>query len=131
LKKYTSWQFGRTPEVADELVDLVLKGKKTATCSLLSETLFENVPIPCEGDLSIVTDGRGVARCIIRTTAARIMPFEAVPAGFAWKEGEDDRSLASWRDIHERYFKVDCENLGVTFAGILPVICEEFEVVYK
>ncbi len=32
---YQAWAFGSTPEVADELVSLVLKGVKTATASLV------------------------------------------------------------------------------------------------
>lgn len=130
-KKYSSWHFGRAPEVADELVGLVLAGRKTATSSLLCETEHEKAPIPARGDLSIVTGGEGIARCIIRTKAVNISPFEDVPAEFAWKEGEDDRSLESWRGVHERCFMVDCDDIGKKFNRKMPVICEEFEVVYR
>lgn len=130
-KIYSSWHFGRTRKIADELVDLVVAGRKTATSSLLCETEFENAPIPAEGDLSIVTGGDGIARCIIRTRAVNVLSFEAVPAEFAWKEGEDDRSLESWRSVHERCFLIDCDSIGIKFDRQRPVICEEFEVVYK
>ena len=37
LKKQTidAWSFGNTPEMADDLLALVLAGKKVATCCLL------------------------------------------------------------------------------------------------
>lgn len=127
---YTSWQFGRTPEVGDELAELVLEGKKRATASLFHAYGHEGSALPKAGDLSVVTGGDGVARCIIRTTKVTVVPFDEVGAGFAWKEGEDDRSLEQWRDVHERCFRVDCEEMGIPFDRHMPVVCEEFEVVF-
>jgi hypothetical protein len=47
-----------------------------------------------------------------------------VDAAFAFDEGEDDRTLTSWRSGHERYFR----RLGV-FAPDMPLICERFRLV--
>lgn len=128
---YTAWQFGRTPEVADELAALVIEGRKRATTGLAFEYELEGEPLPKKGDLSIVLGGDGRARCIIRTTSVRIMPFGEVPEEFAWKEGEDDRSLRSWREVHERVFTLDCESIGRKFSPDMQVVCEEFEVVFQ
>jgi uncharacterized protein YhfF len=128
---YTAWQFGRTPEVGDELAALVLEGRKRATTGLAFEYEREGEPLPKKGDLSIVLGGDGKARCIIRTTSVRVMPFKDVPEEFAWKEGEDDRSLKSWREVHERVFTLDCQDVGKRFSPDMPVVCEEFEVVFQ
>ncbi len=128
---YTAWQFGRTPEVGDELAALVLEGRKRATTGLAFEYEREGEPLPKKGDLSIVLGGDGKARCIIRTTSVRVMPFREVPEEFAWKEGEDDRSLRSWREVHQRVFTLDCEAAGIKFSPDMPVVCEEFEVVFQ
>ncbi|WP_448629047.1 ASCH domain-containing protein [Cellulomonas soli] len=57
-----------------------------------------------------------------------IAPFDEVGEDFAFAEGEDDRSLASWRTQHELYWR---RVLGDDrFSPRLPVVQERFEVVY-
>ncbi len=38
-----AWQFGDSPELADELVQLVLSGVKTATCSVRERLFSKNM----------------------------------------------------------------------------------------
>lgn len=45
-----AWSFGDTPEMADELADLVVKGIKTAACGSLSSFIQEE-----ESPLLVVT----------------------------------------------------------------------------
>lgn len=101
---FQTWFFGNTPEMALELADLVLSGKKTATASLdeMNEKKPEMAPVP--DGLSIVTDFEGHPLCIIQTTEIRHLPFDEVDARFAFDEGEGDRSLEYWRDGHRQYF---------------------------
>ena len=87
-----SFAFGDGPELADELLDLVIKGVKTATCSTEDEP---NTSTP--GERWIVLDGRGQARCVIETTEVTYRRYNEVDAAFAYDEGEGDRSLAYWR----------------------------------
>lgn len=82
------------------------------------------------GDYSIVTDWHGVARCIIRTTAVNIVPYDEVTVEFARKEGEGDLSLEYWRDVHYRALTHECNGIGIKFNPHMLVVCEEFEVVY-
>lgn len=49
---------------------------------------------------------------------------------FAALEGEDDRTLVSWRREHERYFRRVLDGAGVAFDENLPVALERFEVLY-
>jgi uncharacterized protein YhfF len=130
-KAYTAWQFGLTREDADELAGLVLQGRKKATAGLACEYEYEGIPLPKKGDFSIVLGGDGKAKCIIRTTSVQVTPFTEVTEEFAWKEGEDDRSLKSWRDIHCRFFSRECEASGIKFSTDMLVVCEEFEVVFQ
>ena len=58
------------------------------------------------------------------------MPFCEVTAGHAYKEGEGDRSLAYWRKVHEDFFRAELEEAGLEFSPSMPVVCEEFEMVY-
>src|SRR5687768_4459230 len=83
-----SFAFGDGPALADELLDLVMKGVKTATCSTEDEP---NTPTP--GERWIVLDGSGAPRCVIETTEVAYRRFGEVDETFAYEEGEGDRSL--------------------------------------
>ena len=58
-----SFSFGDSPELADELLALVLAGKKTATCWAAAEG-DKGVEV---GKRWIVKDGQGRARAILET----------------------------------------------------------------
>lgn len=117
--------FGDSPEMADELLALVLAGTKTATCSALSEHEAEGDPIdPTVGDRSVVLDGRRRPACMIETSEVAIRRFDEVDAAFACDEGEGDRSLAYWRSEHERF----CGRHGV-FSEDMLLVCERFRLV--
>ncbi|WP_240675810.1 ASCH domain-containing protein [Ammoniphilus sp. CFH 90114] len=45
-------------------------------------------------------------------------------------EGEGDLSLDYWRRVHVIYYKKICEQLEKEFTEELPVVFEQFEVVY-
>lgn len=125
-----AWSFGDTPRLADELLALVLDGAKTATASSLAELAATGEPMPRTGDLSILLDGAGHPRALIRTTAVTVLPFREVTAEQAAAEGEDDRTLASWRREHERYFRRVLAGTGTEFSPDLPIAFEEFELLY-
>jgi uncharacterized protein YhfF len=118
-KSLRAFAFGDSPALADELLDLVLKGVKTATCSTEDEP---NISTP--GERWIVLDGRGEPRCVIETTEVTFRRYNEVDAAFAHDEGEGDRSLAYWRDAHRRYFA----RLG-KFSDDMMLMCERFRLV--
>ncbi len=115
-----SFSFGDSPALADELLDLVLVGKKTATCWAATEGL-KRVEV---GKRWIVKDGRGRPRAIIETIELTRRRFLEVDAPFARDEGEGDRSLAFWRRAHAEYFT----RLG-QFAEDMELHCERFRLV--
>ncbi|MBI9049082.1 MAG: ASCH domain-containing protein [Anaerolineaceae bacterium] len=126
-----AWGFGDAVEMADELGALVVAGTKTATCSLLWEYEVDNETIPQVGNLSIILDGKNNPICIIKTTEINIRQFNAVDANFAYDEGEDDRTLESWRKAHWRYFSRICQNIGCEVTESMPLICERFQVIWR
>jgi uncharacterized protein YhfF len=114
-----SFAFGDGPELADELLELVLKGIKTATSSTEDEP---NLSKP--GERWIVLDGRGHPRCVIESTAVSFRRYNEVDAAFAHDEGEGDRSLAYWRDAHREYFGRQGK-----FSEDMMLMCERFRLV--
>lgn len=123
-----AWAFGATPQQADELLDLVLHGTKTATASSMREYEADGDPLPQAGDLSILLDGSGVPRAVIETTAVRVVPFDQVGPEHARAEGEGDRSLAHWRRVHEQFWREHSTDPR-GFTPDMPVVCEEFRLV--
>ena len=125
--EYAAWAFG---DDADELARLVNAGIKTATASAYPLYELEGEPIPKTGEYSVILDSHENAVCIIQTTKVFITSFRDVDARQAWKEGEGDRSLSYWRQVHERFFIACLEEAGLSFDEYMPVVCEEFEKVY-
>lgn len=125
-----SWAFGATPQHADGLLSLVLAGTKTGTASALWDYEATGERMPEEGDVSVILDGSGSPRAVIRTTGVRIVPFDEVDEEHAHAEGEGDRTLRAWREIHERFWTQHGES-GRPFSPDMPVICERFELVFS
>lgn len=122
-----AWSFGSTPEQADALLALVLDGTKTATASAAEE--YGEEPLPRPGQLGILLDGRGRPRALVETTAVEVVAFDRVDAEHARLEGEGDRSLAHWREVHERFF-AETAGPGRGFDPSMPVVLERLRVVW-
>lgn len=119
--------FGAEP---DELAQLVLSGTKTATASAYDLYQLENEPLPKVGTFDVVLNSRDEAVCIIEITKVSIVPFKDVSADHAFKEGEGDKSLAWWRQVHRDLFTQCLEECQLTFREDSKVLLEEFKVVY-
>lgn len=128
VTEYQSWAFGAAP---DELAELVLRGIKTGTASAYPLYEAENEALPKAGDYSVILDSKDEAVCIIKTTKVTIVPFQEVSAEHAGKEGEGDGSLEYWRKVHVEFFRKELSETGKLFHEDMPVVCEEFELVYR
>jgi uncharacterized protein YhfF len=115
------FSFGDSPELADELAELVLAGKKRATCWAAGEGPKTHV-----GKQWVVLDGSAVPIAVIETIELTQRRFDEVEAAFAFEEGEGDRTLASWRRAHRNYF-----GRQGTFAPDMPLYCERFRLLAR
>ena len=127
---HTSWQFGVGTEQGDALLACVLSGHKLATSAVLWAYEHEGEALPRIGDFSVVTDGLGRARLVIKTTSVSIVAFDSVDEAHAYAEGEGDRSLEYWRKVHWDCFTQDLSEIGIAAVSDMPVVCERFEVVF-
>jgi len=130
-KTYSEGGYGDSPELANELVQLVLEGKKTATCGSLWEWEAEGNPIPKVGDVWIELDGNDYPVCITETVEVTIRNYNEVDADFARNEGEGDLSLEYWRRAHKNFFSRTLPKIGREFSEEMPLVCERFKVIYK
>ncbi len=117
-----SWSFGDSPQLADELLALVMAGKKTASCSSLAA--YQSEPSPGIGAYNIIEDSHGRARCVVRTIGLTLVNFDQVTPEMAAMEGEGDLSLSDWRQAHKDFF-----SRAGNFAPDMPLVFERFAVV--
>jgi uncharacterized protein YhfF len=117
-----TFSFGDSPELANELLALVLSGTKRATCWAASQGLLSAEV----GKSMVVLDGRGNPKAVLKTVELTKRRFDEVDEAFAFDEGEGDLSLEYWRSAHARYFT----RLG-HFAPDMMLWCERFKLVER
>jgi uncharacterized protein YhfF len=127
---YEAFHFDDNESSANALAALVLSGQKRATAGLLWTNERTQRRLPKVGYLSVVTDWQGAPLCIIETTHIEVVPFDSVSDGFAALEGEGDKTLRYWRDAHWQFFSRECQRIGREPDLQMPVLCEQFKVVY-
>ncbi|EKT62720.1 hypothetical protein OOA_06411 [Providencia burhodogranariea DSM 19968] len=115
------WSFGDSSELADELVSLVISGRKTASCCSLKSYLSEGAIIKI-GGLNIILNGNQQPVCVIRTTSLKLVRFNDVTEEFAKKEG--DLSFENWREGHKDFFSREG-----SFSDDMELVAEEFELI--
>lgn len=125
-----AWAFGDDARTADQLLELVLAGRKTSTASALRDYEEEarvlaraaeddgarpegdvlvdtdlDLALPSPDLLSILLDGAGRPRALIRIIDVQVVRFADVPAEHARREGEGEGSLEHWRRVHREAFR--------------------------
>lgn len=130
IRYYDAFYFGGNEALADELLALVLEGKKTATTSAVLSYEAEGLPMPKVGDYSVVTNWAGEPYCVIQTTAVMVLPFNEMTFEICKREGEDE-CLETWVEGHRRFLSQDARDNGYAFSEDMPVVFEDFDVVYK
>ncbi|MBD2800527.1 ASCH domain-containing protein [Xenorhabdus sp. M] len=118
------WVFGDSPEMNDELAELVTNGTKTATtCSFDSYCKYGPVII---GSHNVVFDSRDTPVCVTRIMVMHLMKFSEMTEELAWKEGEGDRSLNKWKHAHQNFFTREG-----TFSSDMEIVVFEFSVIER
>ena len=76
-KKYPgadAWQMGDSPELANELADLIKKGIKTASCGSFA-SYQQDESAPRIGSYHIILDGQNVPVCVTRLVSMQLVRF--------------------------------------------------------
>lgn len=128
--EYVVDRFGDSVELSDELLGIVRYGKKRATAELVTEFAHRGEALPRVGAHWVACDGRGAPALVLRTVELRIATFREVDADFAFDEGEDDRSLRSWREQHRVYWERTCAARGAVWSESDEIVLERFRVVW-
>lgn len=116
---------------ANTCVKLVKKGIKRATSDSLLGLQYRNEPLPKIGDFTVVTNWEGKAQCIIETTKVILRPYFSIDEEFARLEGEGDKTLAYWKEVHWDYYTRELEEFERLPRESMIIVCQEFEKVFE
>ena len=119
-----AWSYGESADIADEFVELVLSGLRTATTSL-HEEYSDDGQIAKAGDYSILLDGSGTPQALIRVTEVQVVPIGELTLDQVLAE-DDDADLPTWRQAHQ----ADWERAGYEVDDTSLVVWEQFQVLY-
>jgi uncharacterized protein YhfF len=125
-----AWAFGDNPELKDELLNLILEGKKRTSISLLKESEIEGYPPDEVGQYNIILDGRDKPVVVIKTVSVTNGKLEDITEEHAYLEGEGDRTRETYLTEHIKYYTRIGESLGFKFDTELDVEFVRFELVY-
>lgn len=121
--------------LGDRLLAAVLRGEKTATCSLAVEYLSGEL-LPRVGERLRLVDGNGWPRGVVETTHVTIIPLHLVGDDVAHDEGEGFAGAEEWRRDHIAFWN-DVTDLVRADAGdptwqlreAEPVVVHSFRLV--
>jgi len=139
LDKHTEFALVKTPGVgffgdnekdANSLVKLVQKGIKTATSHSLLGLQLREEPIPRIGDFFIATNWKGDAKCVLRTTSVKMLPYFSIRDEHARLEGEGDKSLAYWQKVHWEFYTRELAAFNRRPLESMIIVFEQFEKVF-
>jgi len=116
--------------VSDELIALVISGKKNAFFTTWATYTIDGEPLPLSGELYVVLDRANNPRCIIETESVKIVPFNQVTWEMAKLEGED-QNLEEWRQKKIEYLEDEGAILGFEFTEDIKLVFQRFKVVYR
>ena len=122
--------FGDNPELKNELLNLILEGKKRTSTSLLKESEVAGYPPDIVGQYNIILDGRDKPVAVIQTTSITKGKLHDVAEEHAYWEGEGDRTRETYLCEHIKYYKRVGESLGFTYDLDMEVEFVRFELVY-
>lgn len=127
---YEAWGFCGGEDGCDELLELVLEGKKFGTASIYEDYVAEGDEIPGDREYSVLLNSKEEAFVVIRNFEVKVEPFYRVSEYHGFSEGEHERNLEAWRRIHDNYWKDDFKRLGLSGAKDCHVVEEKFTVEY-
>ncbi len=116
---------------ANTCANLVCKDIKRATSQSLLGLQYRKEELPKIGDFAVVTDWSGKAKCVIRTTSVKLVPYFAVHAEHARLEGEGDKSLEHWQKTHWDYYTRELSEFNRIPRESMIVVFERFEKVFQ
>ncbi|MCP2329398.1 uncharacterized protein YhfF [Hamadaea flava] len=122
--------FAGPRESTDELLDLYLRGRKTAGSSIKEDFVTAGDPLPRVGNFWILLNSRDEPGCLLRTEKIAVHKFYDVPPEVAVAEGEGDLSLDYWRRVHQAIYEPHLAEWGLASIADATVVTEYYTLVF-
>jgi len=119
------------PNIANELLELFLNGKKTAASGLVKDYEICDEELPEIGEHWIILDVDQNPKCIVKTIKVVFNRFDQIPLEIAIAEGEGDLSLEYWQKAHVEFFTPFLKEWGIADLNSEMVVTEFYKLVYK
>ena len=116
--------------VGDELMALVIAGKKTAFFTSWATYAMDQEPLPISGELYIVVDRAEKPQCVIEIDSVAVLPFNEITWEMAKQEGED-QNLGEGKEKKQEYLEDEGAILGFEFTPDIKLVFQTFKVVYR
>lgn len=120
----SAWMFGEMP---DELAQLVIDGKKTATCSGHIFYELENTSLPKVDEYSVILNSVEQPVGIIKIVEVTLVPMNEVSEEFAIAEGEGP--YEAWKSAHVEFFTSELSKFDLEFSEDMLLVCERFKLI--
>lgn len=130
LETPQSYYFCDNEKDADECAELVNGGVKQSTTHSLHGLQINGEKLPAIGDMAIVTDWHGIPKAIIKTVKVEIVKFKDITAEYAFIEGEGDKSLGYWQEVHWAYYTRELSEHNLNPTTDMNLVCEYFETIW-
>ena len=114
----------------DLLVHLIRKNQINVydiPIALVTEQYLEYLSLMQELNLDVASEFLVMAATLIHIKSRMLLPR---PDPAQIDEGEDDRSLESWRENHSRYWRRTAAALGFEWTEAHEILFERFSVVW-
>lgn len=112
LQNVTAGYFYADEKNANICSELILRGEKTATCSMKYWCESSLEKMPKVDNLQVVTNWNGNPTSTIEIIDLSERKFSEITAEFAALEGEGDKSLKWWSEVHWDFFTTECQEQG-------------------
>ncbi|MDO4501141.1 MAG: ASCH domain-containing protein [Erysipelotrichaceae bacterium] len=131
-QRHTAWAFCGGGEAGDRLAELVLERKKFGTASAYEAYLSQGAldEIPRSDEYNVILLDNGEAVCVTQNYSLNIKKFGEVSSFHGFAEGEGDRSLRYWKEVHEEFFEDDFKRANKVMDENSLIVLEQFKVVY-
>lgn len=125
-----SYFFCDNQKDTDECAELVVRRIKQATSPSVWWFTKNKEEFPKAGDLAIITNWEGEPKAIIRITKVALVKLKDITPEYANREGEGNRSLAYWKQVHLEYYSREMKQYDESPHEEMEIVCEYFETLY-
>lgn len=125
---YKLWKFSDEGEYRKNIISRILDGEVRGESYSTDFFDANSQPLPKVGQYNVICDMNRQAYAIVKTSDVTAVSYGDVNEKLARLEGYG--TVSQWKRFNENKYKSLCDRMDIIFSKDLPLIFEEFEVVY-